>query len=110
MGKRNLTSPEEASSIITGSFSATGSSPGAAFFKGGINIALWGTFVATVQVERSFDGGANFMPVERDTNGTNLTFSSPDSVIAEEVESAVIWRLTCTNYTSGQVNYRVSQG
>ncbi len=110
MGKRTPTSPDEAKSIITGSFPGTGVSASSAFFPGGINIVITGTFTATVKVRRSFDGGITWVFLDSDLNGTDLTFTAPGNVIAEEVESAALWSLECTAFTSGTINYRVSQG
>lgn len=110
MARRSPTSPDEASSIVAGTFTATGNSASSAFFPGGLNCSIWGTFVGTVGIERSFDGGATFIPIEKDLAGTNLTFTAPDSVIVEEVESAVLYRAVCSAFTSGTINYRLSQG
>lgn len=95
--------------IIGGSFSATGVS--AAFVPGvrnpaGFNISIWGTFSGTVVVERSFDDGTTWLPKWPDAV---YSISSPVSFGDEETEEGVKYRLNCTSYSSGPINYRVSQ-
>jgi hypothetical protein len=108
MGKRNTTANEEAVEVLTGSFTATGTATPRALL-GDFNIALWGTFVGTVAVERSFDGGTTFIAVARDTSGTAATFTAATSLSISEPERSVLYRLNCTAFTSGTINYRLSQ-
>lgn len=98
---------------LTGTFAATGQS--ASFLPDGVddktdrvfNVSLWGTFVATVQLERSLDG-TNWLPLT--ANGTPIEkFTAPCSEEIEEDEATAIYRLNCTAYTSGTVNYRMSE-
>ena len=101
---------------VTGSFTATGQS--ASFLAKGIddgrpksfNVELRGNGVATIQLERSFDG-TNWAPLT--ASGTQLerftmTGSSSYSETWEEEEAGALYRLNCTAYTSGTVNYRLS--
>lgn len=97
---------------VTGSFAATGQSAGITV-KGvddqrahPLNISLWGTFVATVQVERSFDNGTTWLPLT--ALGSSIPFTAPASEVFDEGETGVQYRLNCTSYTSGTVNYRLS--
>ena len=92
---------------VTDSFTAAGQSGSVSLF-GKFNVSLWGTFVATAQLERSFDGGTTWLPCT-DNSGTVQTWSAAMTIVAEEPESGVLYRLNCTAYTSGTVNYRVSQ-
>ena len=108
MGKRSTTANEEAVEVMTGSFAATGTSTPRGLW-GDFNIAIWGTFVGTVAVERSFDGGTTFIPVARDTSGTAASFTTPTSLSISEPERAVLYRLNCNAYTSGTISYRLSQ-
>ena len=75
----------------------------------GMNVSVWGTFVGTVQMQRSFDNGATWLPL---TSGGAATksFTAPASEMWTEVEQGVAYRLQCTAYTSGTINYRLSQG
>jgi hypothetical protein len=94
---------------VTGAFGATGSSATFAPLGGRkFNASIWGTFVGTVQLQRSFDSGTTWLPLT--SNGTQLeTFTAPASEQWQEDESGVLYRLICTAYTSGTVNYRISQ-
>jgi hypothetical protein len=74
----------------------------------GFNISLWGSFSATVQLERSFDGGTTWLPIT--ANGTQLEkFTGPVSEQWQDDEVGVQYRLNCTSWSSGTVNYRISQ-
>lgn len=103
---------------VTGTFTATGQSasftpltPTPAVENGTFNIALTGTAVASVQLEKSFDGGTTWCQLW--AGGTQLKQWSYNSVnIAEsweETEAGVVYRLNCTAYTSGTLAYRLSQ-
>jgi len=99
---------------VTGAFTATGPSerfapdsrPGA---PRRFNLSLWGTFSGSVRVERSFDGGATWLECSRDGAGTPAAYAAPISVVMEEPEAGVLYRLNCTTRSSGTVNYRLSQ-
>lgn len=110
MARRTPSSPDAASSIVTAAFTGTGVSDSAAFFVGGINVVVWGTFSGAVQIERSFDGGATWLVLDQDLTGTDLTFTAPRGCIVEEVESAVLYRANCTTLASGTLNVRLRQG
>lgn len=73
------------------------------------NVSVWGTFVGTVELERSFDAGSTWLDCSRDSAGTTASFTAPFSVVVEEPEVGVIYRLNCSAYTSGTINYRISQ-
>jgi hypothetical protein len=94
---------------VTGTFTATGQSASFTPICGRpFNVTLSGTFVASVQLERSFDAGSNWHPIT--AAGTQLyAWTAAASETAEEHESGPIYRLNCTAYTSGTVNYRISQ-
>lgn len=96
--------------IITGSFTATGQSQGLQVADH-YNVTVWGTFVGTVVLERSFDGGVTYQPLTRDLAGAIAALTAPFSMIAFEPErvSNVKTRLNCTAYVSGTINYRISQ-
>jgi hypothetical protein len=99
---------------VTGSHTATGSSasfaPESAQNRNSsapFNFSLWGTFVGTVIVDRSFDGGTTWLPLT--ALGTSISFTAPCSEVFEEPEDGVIYRVRCSAYTSGTINYRLSQ-
>jgi hypothetical protein len=90
----------------TGTFTGTGQSA-TPVADGDFNLSLSGTFVATVQVERSFDAGTTWLPVTY-VDGSALNWTAPVSTTLNEPESGVLYRLNCTAYTSGTVTYRIS--
>lgn len=93
---------------LTGTFGATGqSSSFVPSVSRAFNVSIYGTFVGTVQLERSFDD-TNWLPIT--AAGTQMyLWTGPASEIAAEIESGVSYRLNCTAYTSGTINYRISQ-
>jgi len=100
----------------TGSFTATGQSesfrpdlrsthmPGATF-----NLSIWGTFTGTIELERSFDDGSTWLKCSRDSAGTAASFTAAASVVVEEPEAGVLYRLNATALSVGTANYRMSQ-
>lgn len=97
---------------VTGTFTATGSSAGM-LVKGrddgqpkSFNVSLWGTFVGTVVVERNLDG-TNWLPLT--ALGSSISFTGPVSEVFDESETGAQYRLRCSAYTSGTINYRMSQ-
>lgn len=72
------------------------------------NVSTWGTFVASFQLERSFDGGTTWLPIT--AAGTQLyVWTAPESESASESEYGIKYRLNVTSYTSGTLNVRISQ-
>ena len=103
-----LASPAAAATLTSGTFTGTGQSAAVGVAPTAFNVSEWGTFVATVQLERSFDNGVTWLPVT--ANGSQLElFTGPASENWSESEAGVLYRLNCTSYTSGTVNYRISQ-
>jgi len=95
-------------SVVSGTFSATGHSASFTPLAGrGFNITASGTFSASFQLERSFNG-TTWFPIT--AAGTQLyVWTAPESEQAQEDENSVKYRLNCTAYTSGTVTYRISQ-
>lgn len=136
MGKLSTGGNECASAVVSGTFAGTGQSGNAvsgsglgksggdgsqspsgghagtsvppAFFRD-FNFALWGTFSATIQLEKSFDGGSTWLVCCEDTYGTAAAYTAPVNLSGYEPEYGVLYRWNCTAYTSGTVNYRISQ-
>ena len=84
--------------IRTGTFGATGSSkilPGNK--EGTMGVSIWGTWSGTVLLEWSFDGGANWNTIDTYTSNENVVVASPSE--------DVIYRLRCSVYSSGTVEY-----
>lgn len=91
----------------TGSFTGTGQSD-TVCLKGQFNVTIWGTFVGTVHMERSFDGGTTWVDYTSPNNNA-FTWTGAISTVGEEPEVGVLYRLDCTAFTSGTINYRISQ-
>lgn len=83
----------------------TGGTDSAAIFTGaGI------TYSGTVQLERSFDGGATWLVCNIGGAGAlaQYTTGTPVSFVFGEPEMEVLYRLNCIAYSSGAINYRIS--
>lgn len=103
---------------ISGTFTGTGQSATGVVF-GAFNVVIWGTplggagvsgtFSGTVQLERSMDGGTTWVVVATDGTGTQAVYTTPVSVAGMEPEDGILYRFDCTTYTSGTINYRLSQ-
>lgn len=100
--------PAKPVGLVAGAFTGTGQS-GSVELYGGFNLTLSGPFVATVKLERSFDNGSTWLVCSRDTAGNEASYTAPVSLVANEPEAGVIYRLNCTVYTSGTVTYRLSR-
>jgi hypothetical protein len=83
-----------------GVFTSDGSSMRVSLY-GKYNLLITGSFAATIAIERSFDGGASFIELQR--------FTSPTQLVGEEPESNIIYRLTCSTFASGAASYRLSR-
>lgn len=86
---------------LSGTFGGTGTSPTFGPYRGSFDVSISGGAVATVQVQRSFDDGANWVVVEE------FDASSDIERYAVSVTPDTIWRFECTAYTSGTVTYRM---
>lgn len=78
-------------------------SPPVQLVRGAANISVWGSFVATVTIQRSFDGGQNWLDIDN--------YSGPAEMILDEPEGAALYRIgvKAGNYTSGTVMGRIGQ-
>lgn len=77
---------------VTGTFTGTGSSSEISFGVG--DMAIWGTFSGTVEVQAYF-GGAWQTVASYTTAGIRKV----------ELGQPRAYRLTCTAFTSGTINY-----
>jgi len=113
MAKLTSTTPDTYKSLVSGTFGATGQS--GSFVSdannnlGTFNVAVWGTFSGSVTLERSFDGGTTWITCGKDSSGTAATYTAPASLTVSEPEQNVLYRLNCTAYVSGTINYRISK-
>lgn len=69
------------------------------------------TYSATVQLERSFDGGATWVVCNIGGSGALAQWAAgtPVSLTFGEPEKNVLYRLNAIAYASGTINYRISQ-
>ena len=65
----------------------------------------------SVQLERSFDGGSTWIVGNVGGQGNLAVWNlgTPISLLSGEVESTVLLRLNCTSFSSGPINYRISE-
>ena len=71
------------------------------------NLEVRGTFVATWQLQRSIDGGANWVAVT--SQGNALSFTGPMSEVLVEGQAGVLYAINVTSYTSGTLNWKFNQ-
>jgi hypothetical protein len=107
MGKLSSTSLEQATTVLAGSLVATGASSSVPVF-GPANLFLYGVFVGTARLERSFDGGTTWIPCTIDAAGDYASYSVVASLVFNEPEHGMLYRINCTAYTSGTISYRIS--
>ena len=103
---QNLQQPGQFTFARTGNaITTTGADTAAIFTGAGV------TFSATINVERSFDGGSTFVLCNIGGAGTLAQYSAgtPVALTFGEPEKNVLYRLNCISYTSGTINYRISQ-
>jgi hypothetical protein len=83
----------------------TGADAAAVFTGAGVS------YSGTVQLERSFDGGRTWICCNVGGSGQLAQYSAgtPVSITFGEPEKQVLYRLNCIAYTSGTINYRISQ-
>jgi hypothetical protein len=75
---------------------------------GGFNVIISGTFVATARLEKSVDNGVTWVPLTVQTGGGVVqlyTFTAPGADQVQEYVPGLLYRLNCTAYTSGTINY-----
>lgn len=89
---------------LTGNAVTTGADSAATFTGAGI------TYSGTIQIERSFNGGATWLPCNVGGSGTIASYAAgtPVSLSFGEPERNIAYRLNCLAYTSGTINYRMS--
>lgn len=103
---------EEAVTVLQNSPAAfTGTTSGnGVFVLGDFNVSVWGVFVATVVLEQSSDGGVTWIPEISRFNNVAVSFNAPGALTVIEPEPGVQYRLRCSAFTSGTVNWRIAAG
>jgi hypothetical protein len=108
MGQPSTSAPDIAAAFVSTALTASGQSTSPIAMTGAYNVSLAGTFTATAVLERTFDGGANWLPVP-DSTGTALQAAAPMSAVLYEPEDGVLYRWRLSAYTSGTVIARISR-
>lgn len=109
---------DRANMVLTGDFTGTGTSLSFGC-QGAFNIVIYGNggpngnWNGTVQVERSFDGGTTWIVCGIGGGGLQAIYTSTGtgidySLVVSEPEAGVAYRLNCTAFTAGPINYRLS--
>ena len=107
---------DQANAVLTGTFTATGQSATFCFW-GPFNLLIYGSggpngnWNGTVRLERTFDGGTTWQVCGIGGDGTQAVWNTNNqdvSVVVGEPEKGVGYRLNCTVYASGTINYRFS--
>jgi len=108
---------DQANAVVSGAFTSTGVSP-AFIFYGAFNVAIYGSsgpngpWSGSVQLERSFDGGNTWIVCGVGGAGNQAVYAATSggdvSLVVGEPEKGIGYRLHCTSYTSGTINYRMS--
>ncbi len=88
-----------------GAITVTGADAAALF----IDAAM--TFSGTVQLEKSYDGGNTYLVAGVGGGGQQAVYTAGTAVgfVVSEPETDVLYRVNCPVYTSGVINYRLSQ-
>lgn len=83
----------------------TGADAAATFTGSGVN------FTGSIQLERSFDGGATWLVCNVGGGGVMAIYNAgtPVNMTFGEPEKNVLYRLNCTVLSAGSINYRISQ-
>ena len=90
------------STTQTAAITAQNTFTAGATYNGHFNLSIWGTFVATVFVQRSFDGGTTWLDV--------ASYTGPVEDYGFEQENALYRAGVKTGgFTSGTVNVRLSR-
>ena len=99
MGLNAAGGMELATDVLTGTLTSAGGTASNVSMKlmyGLFNAALGGTWSGTMQLQKSFDGGATFIPAQKDLSGTSGTYTGNVVSVLNEPEPGVYYRWQCT--------------
>ena len=94
--------------IQTGNITAVGVVGPSIRVTGAFNFAVTGAFDAAAVLERSYDGGTTYTPVQY-PDGTAWAITQPVSARFHEYAAVALYRVRCTSYTAGEMVWRLSQ-
>lgn len=87
------------SETLSGSLAADGSSDVRGVTRKRYNMSVWGTFDATVTLQRKFPGESDWLSCKQVT--------AAYEGVGIETEAKVEYRFTVSNYVSGTINFRL---
>lgn len=99
---------------ITGSLTGTGAGTMMSVMDSpngqpGMSCSIYGTFSATVQLERSRDSGVTFNVVSETPAGAGAIYTAEADIGVSDPIVGTIYRWHCTAYTSGTILYDLAQ-
>lgn len=99
-----------AGQIVSGTFTGTGQSQPVAVL-GKASILIEGG-IGTVHIEKSFNDGSTYFVSSKNSDGNAASYTTASNVAfnghIDEPMSRIKYRLNCTAYTSGSINYRIT--
>lgn len=107
MGIPSAGARDEAVLLVEGTVSGTTPSAGVGF-AGRANLALSGTWIGTVGLDLSFDGGTTWLPVPMFSDGTPLAVAIPCVLPITQAESGVLLRVRPA-LSAGTCAWRISR-
>ncbi len=104
--------PNVLSGTITGTASSTASNTSFIQMQGIFNAVLSGTWTgATMELQKSFDGGATFLPATLNGAGAAADYTANAAIVVYEPEPGVYYRWQPTvALATGTVAWRISGG
>jgi hypothetical protein len=94
---------------VTGTLGAVGNGSPFQPAPGEFNLLIYGTFVATIVVEKTSNAGTTYVPLSIDLYGTAISLTGPVALQLNDEEQGNSYRIRTTAWTSGTVSYRWSQ-
>lgn len=92
--------------VGSGTLGSVSNGPAVALDAGPFSLDLFGTFVGTARLERRVDG-SNWVPFFYLNTAHSRT--TPCSEIFNEAVPQAEYRVACTAYTSGTINWQITQ-
>lgn len=107
---------DQANAVVAGQFTAAAQQSASFLCWGYFNLLIYGSggpngaWSGTVRLERSFDGGTTWIVCGIGGAGVQAVYNTGTdvSVVVGDPERGVLYRLNCTAFVSGPINYRMS--
>lgn len=108
MAQLTASSADSAFRLKTGTLASVAAGEWVPLSPGGYSLVLSGTWVATVVVEYSHDGGATAVATTT-LDGVAASFTTAGARVGNQPEGNVLVRVRTSAWTSGSVAWRISQ-